>query len=258
MEDGGILETPVATCSGIWRFTVDMDQAEDISYRQTYHKTISEGEQQISIDSMVLSPMGCSVYMTLPEERRAQGRKAAYDTFRPRHKMATLEEEYQQNLDYYGEIARLFPELGATAQDVETAALEKVYQARHTYQLFEDSIPTLEALRGKYKLGVISDTWPSIVPVLEEFGLPGYFDTLTYSFEVGCFKPDPRMFADALGKMGLPPEQCVFIDDTAQNLVGAQKLGIQPVQIRKKPGADPCPEGMLSIDKISGILELLP
>ena len=54
------------------------------------------------------------VYATLPEERRAQGRKAAYDTFRPRHKMATLEEEYQQNLDYYGEIARLFPELGAT------------------------------------------------------------------------------------------------------------------------------------------------
>ena len=89
------------------------------------------------------------VYMTLPEERRVQGRKAAYDTFRPRHKMATLEEEYQQNLDYYGEIARLFPELGATPQDVETAALEKVYQARHTYQLFEDSIPTLEALRGK-------------------------------------------------------------------------------------------------------------
>ena len=198
------------------------------------------------------------MYATLPEERRVRGRKAAYDTFRPRHKMATLEEEYQQNLDYYGEIARLFPELGATPQDVETAALEKVYQARHTYQLFEDSIPTLEALRGKYKLGVISDTWPSIVPVLEEFGLPSYFDTLTYSFEVGCFKPDPRMFADALGKMGLPPEQCVFIDDTAQNLVGAQKLGIQPVQIRKKPGADPCPEGMLSIDKISGILELLP
>ena len=26
------------------------------------------------------------VYATLPEERRVQGRKAAYDTFRPRHK----------------------------------------------------------------------------------------------------------------------------------------------------------------------------
>ena len=176
------------------------------------------------------------VYATLPEERRAQGRKAAYDTFRPRHKMATLEEEYQQNLDYYGEIARLFPELGATAQDVETAALEKVYQARHTYQLFEDSIPTLEALRGKYKLGVISDTWPSIVPVLEEFGLPGYFDTLTYSFEVGCFKPDPRMFADALGKMGLPPEQCVFIDDNLANVQAAFTLGFVGIRMKESVG----------------------
>lgn len=197
------------------------------------------------------------VYAALPEERRAQGRKAAYDTFRPRHKMATLEEEYQQNLDYYGEIARLFPELGATAQDVETAALEKVYQARHTYQLFEDSIPTLEALRGKYKLGVISDTWPSIVPVLERFGILPYFDAITYSFQLGCFKPNPRMFQDALSKMGLPAQECVFIDDVARNLEGAAKVGIQPVQIRVKPDADPCPQGMASIGKISGILELL-
>ncbi|MFR6278145.1 MAG: HAD family hydrolase [Acutalibacter sp.] len=169
--------------------------------------------------------------------------------------MATLEEEYQQNLDYYGEIARLFPELGATPQDVETAALEKVYQARHTYQLFEDSIPTLEALRGKYKLGVISDTWPSIVPVLEEFGLPGYFDTLTYSFEVGCFKPDPRMFADALGKMGLPPERCVHRRHRPKP-GGRPKAGHPAGADSQKPGG-PCPGDAL-IDKISGILELLP
>ena len=140
---------------------------------------------------------------------------------------------------------------------METAALEKVYQARHTYELFEDSIPTLEALRGKYKLGVISDTWPSIVPVLERFGILPYFDAITYSFQLGCFKPNPRMFQDALSKMGLPAQECVFIDDVARNLEGAAKVGIQPVQIRVKPDADPCPQGMASIGKISGILELL-
>ena len=101
----------------------------------------------------------------------------------------------------------------------------------------------MEALRGKYKLGVISDTWPSIVPVLEEFGLPGYFDTLTYSFEVGCFKPDPRMFADALGKMGLPPEQCVFIDDTAQNLGGRPKAGHPAGADSQKARRGPLPPG---------------
>ena len=195
---------------------------------------------------------------SLPPERVAAARKAANDYFLPRHRLSTREEEYDQYLHFYGELARLLPELGITRQNIEVAALEKVYQPQHTFGIFQDALSTLQALRGRYKLGVISDTWPSIRPVLDAFGLTPYFDCFTFSFELGCFKPDPRMFADALGKMGLPPEQCVFIDDTAQNLVGAQKLGIQPVQIRKKPGADPCPEGMLSINKISGILELLP
>ena len=198
------------------------------------------------------------VYKTLPQDRVQAIRQAAMDYLDARHHLSTLEDEYRQMVQYYSLIAQSLPELGATQQDIETAALEKVYQSQHTYGLFDDAIQTLEALKGKYKLGIISDTWPSIVPVLDSFGLPPYFDTITFSYQVGCFKPNPRMFEDALSKMGLPAGECVFIDDTAKNLVAAQKLGIQPVQIRAKPGADPCPDGILSIDKISGILDLLP
>lgn len=198
------------------------------------------------------------VYSSLPRERVAAARKTANDYFPPRHKLSTLEEEYQQMLHYYSIFAGELPELGVTRQDIETVAGEKVYQSRHTFELFEDSIPTLEALKAKgYKLGVISDTWPSILPVLDEFGLPPYFDTLTYSFQVGCFKPDPRMFQDALDKLGLPPQECVFVDDTLKNLEGAAKLGIQAVLITAKPEADTCPPGMASIEKISQLLELL-
>ena len=198
------------------------------------------------------------VYKTLPQDRVQAVRQAAMDYLDTRHHLSTLEDEYRQMVQYYSLIAQSLPELGATQQDIETAALEKVYQSQHTYGLFDDAIQTLEALKGKYKLGIISDTWPSIVPVLDSYGLPPYFDTITFSYQMGCFKPNPRMFEDALSKMGLPAGECVFIDDTAKNLVAAQKLGIQPVQIRAKPGADPCPDGMLSIDKISGILDLLP
>ena len=198
------------------------------------------------------------VYQSLPKERTAAVRKEANDYLEAHHHISTLEEEYHRMLQYFTIVAQKLPELGATRQDIEATALEKVYQSQHTYGLFDDAIQTLEALKGKYKLGIISDTWPSIVPVLDSYGLPPYFDTITFSYQVGCFKPNPRMFEDALSKMGLPAGECVFIDDTAKNLVAAQKLGIQPVQIRAKPGADPCPDGMLSIDKISGILDLLP
>lgn len=197
------------------------------------------------------------VYQSLPKERTAAVRKEANDYLEAHHHISTLEEEYDRMLQYFTIVAQKLPELRATRQDIEATALEKVYQSQHTYNLMEDAIPTLEALKGRYKLGIISDTWPSIVPVLERFGILPYFDAITYSFQLGCFKPNPRMFQDALSKMGLPAQECVFIDDVARNLEGAAKVGIQPVQIRVKPDADPCPQGMASIGKISGILELL-
>ena len=197
------------------------------------------------------------VYQSLPKERTAAVRKEANDYLEAHHHISTLEEEYDRMLQYFTIVAQKLPELGATRQDIEATALEKVYQSQHTYNLMEDAIPTLEALKGRCKLGIISDTWPSIVPVLERFGILPYFDAITYSFQLGCFKPNPRMFQDALSKMGLPAQECVFIDDVARNLEGAAKVGIQPVQIRVKPDADPCPQGMAAIGKISGILELL-
>lgn len=197
------------------------------------------------------------VYQSLPKERTAAVRKEANDYLEAHHHISTLEEEYDRMLQYFTIVTQKLPELGATRQDIEATALEKVYQSQHTYNLMEDAIPTLEALKGRCKLGIISDTWPSIVPVLERFGILPYFDAITYSFQLGCFKPNPRMFQDALSKMGLPAQECVFIDDVARNLEGAAKVGIQPVQIRVKPDADPCPQGMASIGKISGILELL-
>lgn len=197
------------------------------------------------------------VYQSLPKERTAAVRKEANDYLEAHHHISTLEEEYDRMLQYFTIVAQKLPELGATRQDIEATALEKVYQSQHTYNLMEDAIPTLEALKGRCKLGIISDTWPSIVPVLERFGILPYFDAITYSFQLGCFKPNPRMFQDALSKMGLSAQECVFIDDVARNLEGAAKVGIQPVQIRVKPDADPCPQGMASIGKISGILELL-
>lgn len=196
-------------------------------------------------------------YTALPQERVKAARQAATQYVAERHRLDTLEEEYQQMVPYYSIIAEALPELGVTQQDIETVAAEKVYMPQHTHGLFEDSIPTLEALKGSYKLGVISDTWPSILPMLDQFGLPPYFDTLTYSFQVGCFKPDLRIFQDALSKMGLPPEECIFIDDTLKNLEAIATLGVQPVLITAKPDAEKCPENMASIDKISGLLELL-
>ncbi|MBR5961019.1 MAG: HAD-IA family hydrolase, partial [Clostridia bacterium] len=60
----------------------------------------------------------------------------------------------------------------------------------------------------------------------------------TYSCELGVFKPDRRMYLDALAKAGVPAEETVFIDDSVINLDGAAELGITPILIAANPASD--------------------
>jgi putative hydrolase of the HAD superfamily len=49
---------------------------------------------------------------------------------------------------------------------------------------------------------------------------------------VGIRKPDPRIFKHALEKIGVRPEEAVFIDDVRENIVVAKKLGINAIHFR--------------------------
>ena len=52
------------------------------------------------------------------------------------------------------------------------------------------------------------------------------------------FKPDQRIYLDALSKCGVPAEKTVFIDDVVRNLDGAAALGIAPILIAANPASD--------------------
>lgn len=56
----------------------------------------------------------------------------------------------------------------------------------------------------------------------------------TYS---GILKPDPRAYADVLDKLALPASACVFVDDQARNIVGADAVDLPNVHFDvAKPG----------------------
>ena len=94
-EDSGILENPISICSGTWKFTVDMDQAKDISYKKVCDQTVSDGEDDVKINRIVLSPMGCSIYITLPQSQKDSGKY--FDNVHIRLKNGSLlSEEYYE------------------------------------------------------------------------------------------------------------------------------------------------------------------
>jgi putative hydrolase of the HAD superfamily len=59
------------------------------------------------------------------------------------------------------------------------------------------------------------------------------FDHVVVSGEVGVRKPSRRIFWLAAERAAVAPERCVMVDDLEQNLVGAQRVGMQTILHRE-------------------------
>ena len=56
-----------------------------------------------------------------------------------------------------------------------------------------------------------------------------YFEQVYYSHRIGMRKPHPEVFTFVLEQNSLLPEETLFIDDSPQHLVGAERVGIRTV-----------------------------
>jgi len=57
--------------------------------------------------------------------------------------------------------------------------------------------------------------------------LDRWFDVVVVSYEVGLAKPDPRIFELCLSRLGAHPREALFVDDRAENVAAAERLGIR-------------------------------
>ena len=135
------------------------------------------------------------------------------------HRLTTLQEQAEQFTRWYELLGQALPDLGMTAAKARDIAEDRTYNILGNYRLLPGARETLEELKRRgYKLGVISDTWPSVSLQLAALGIEHLFDALTYSFELGVYKPDQALYMDALAKLNLPGQVCTFIDDRPGNL----------------------------------------
>ena len=193
----------------------------------------------------------------IPSDKRNIAFQKALKYMDDNHLILTEEEEVKQFKTVYCMISSDLPELALTKQKIDV--LVNAWISRKYDYLYDDTLATLKALHGKYKLGIISDNWPSAKGKLKSCGADVYFSTMTISSYLGTFKssPDKRMFHHALEQMKLPPEQTIFIDDDVENLERAEECGIQPILITAKPDAE-SNNIYPNIKKLSELLGLLP
>ncbi len=91
-------------------------------------------------------------------------------------------------------------------------------------------IPFAERFGGQYEFVILSNDVSEWSAYITKFhGLDKYFKHKIVSGDVKCRKPDRKIYELALERIGKKPEECLFIDNTAKNLLVAQELGIAAV-----------------------------
>ena len=100
---------------------------------------------------------------------------------------------------------------------------------------YDETVEVLEYFYNKgYIMGVISDCPPSLKYSLELIGLSKYFTSFTASSIVGVGKPDPKIYQYALDKEGVNAEDCLYVDDTLNEVDGARNIGMPAFHIDRK------------------------
>ncbi len=85
----------------------------------------------------------------------------------------------------------------------------------------------LNARRAGIRTGLISNSWGTRRYPRDQFD--ELFDGVVISGEVGMRKPAPEMYTLGAERIGVPPEECVYVDDLRFNLTPAADLGMATV-----------------------------
>jgi putative hydrolase of the HAD superfamily len=106
-------------------------------------------------------------------------------------------------------------------------------QWRESQGLIDGTIALIKRLRPPYRTSILSNADNTLSDRLRNgWRIHDLFDDIVCSADVGLAKPDPRIYALAASRLGLPPEACVFIDDMERNTEAARAAGMHAIHYR--------------------------
>lgn len=146
-----------------------------------------------------------------------------------------------ESISVTDQIRLIIREASRNAVDLpeDSSAIEMLQDA-YVDPLFEfppklnaEAIATLEGMRERVgKVGLISNTGRSpgtaLRRLMNKYEILHFFDATIFSDEVGCRKPDKRIFQAAVAQLGSDPERTIHIgDDPEADIWGAKQFGMR-------------------------------
>jgi len=81
-----------------------------------------------------------------------------------------------------------------------------------------------------HRLALLSNAPAEIAEAVAELPEARHFEHLVFSCQLKMAKPDPACLEVALSLLGATPEEVIFLDDRAENLVAAVAMGTGAIQ----------------------------
>ena len=164
-------------------------------------------------------------------ERLGDGVRVHADVFQPLVHRIHLDAGYGE-WDQ-GFLRRAFAELLARYAEPDDALAGEMFERYDEgwpdhVALFPDVLPVLEALAGRYRLGIVSNgLGPDQRAKVDRLGLASYIGALAVSGELGVLKPDPSIFLHALETLGVEAAHAIHVgDDLHADVGGAHAAGL--------------------------------
>ena len=90
---------------------------------------------------------------------------------------------------------------------------------------FPEVLPTLEQLKSRYKLVVLSNGDPDFLEYLVKHRVRWTFDEVISVTLVGAFKPHPDVYRRAANELGLEVGECLMVSANSFDVMGARACG---------------------------------
>jgi putative hydrolase of the HAD superfamily len=98
--------------------------------------------------------------------------------------------------------------------------------------LNEEMLGWVEALQDAgFKTAILSNMVEELMQyMVQEFAWLGRFDHHTWSCQLRIAKPDPAIYHYTCEKLGVAPQNALFLDDKAENIAAAEGIGLHAIQ----------------------------
>lgn len=96
----------------------------------------------------------------------------------------------------------------------------------------------IRSFEPRYTTALLSNNWSDLrQAITTQWQIDDAFDEIVISAEVGLVKPDPRIYRLTEEKLGILPEQALFVDDFIENIQAALARGWKSVHFQNSQQA---------------------